>query len=152
MAVYTALDMQAAGAVARAHGLPLPTRVEPVAEGSVNSNYWLVSGRGRWFLRIYEEQGIDGVAYEWALLAHLASAGIPGPTRIAGPAPGSVSVAGKPVALFAKIGGRTSCQAAVSALRVRRVGRMLAQIHQATDSFAARRAGFLKADGGLDGL
>ena len=141
MAVFTSISEEDAREVARAHGLPPPASVEPIPAGSVNSNFFLVSGNRRWFLRIYEEQGPDGVAYEWALLDHLTARGLPVPRRVAGPPPGDLRVADRPVAVFEVIGGTMSCQAGVTPARAAAVGAILAQTHRVTADFAVRRRG-----------
>ncbi len=147
MAVFTQLSMADAQAVARAHGLPPPSRVVPVPAGSVNSNFFVEAGADRWFVRIYEEQEAEGVAYEWALLDHLGAAGLPVPRRVRGPDPGAMRVAGKPVAVFEVVGGRMSCQRAVTPSRAEAVGRILARAHRATADFGLRREGrFTLAD------
>ena len=141
MALLTPLSRQDAGRVAEAHGLSAVTGVTALAGGSVNSNFFLelAGSPGRVFLRIYEEQGAAGVAFEWALLAHIEAAGLPVPRRITGPRPGEVRVAGKPVALFALAAGAPSCQAGVDPARARAVGAFLARAHAATRSFGWRR-------------
>lgn len=147
MAIFTSISLEEAREVAAAHGIALPDVVEPIPAGSVNSNFFLISRGHRWFLRIYEEQGPEGVAYEWTLLDHLARAGLPVPRRIRGPAPGEISISGKPIAIFELIGGAMSCQAAVTASRAEAVGRILAEAHRATDTFGHRREGrFTLAD------
>lgn len=144
MAVFTSVSAEVAAEVARAHGLPAQVAVEPIAAGSVNSNFFLSWPDRRCFMRIYEEQEVDGVRYEWALLEHLRAAGVPVPTLLrrpdgSGPAPGEVRVDGKPVALFSLVGGEMSCQKAVSTVRAHGVGRALGRCHRATDDFAERR-------------
>ena len=105
MAVYTSLSLEDASRITDAHSLGPCLEITPVSAGSVNSNFFLRSPGGRHFLRIYEEQGTDGVAYEWSLLDFLAEAGIPVPQRVAGPAPGAICVAGKPTAVFEVVAG-----------------------------------------------
>ena len=139
MAVFTPLSPAEAALVARAHGLGAVSAITPIPAGRVNSNFFLDTDAGRRFMRIYEEQEADGVAYEWALLDHLGEAGLPVPARVAGPAPGAVRVAGKPVALFELVGGEMSCQAGVSKARARALGGFLARCHAAAAGFGWRR-------------
>jgi homoserine kinase type II len=121
--------------------------VHGVPAGSVNSNFFLDTARGRVFARIYEEQEVDGVEYEWALLDHLAAAGLPVPRRVEGPAPGEVRVSGKPTALFEVLGGEEICQAMVDEAHAEAVGRLVARAHRAAADFSRRRAGrFTLAD------
>lgn len=147
MAVYTELSIEDAARVARAHGLGEAREVHGVLAGSVNSNFLLDTDRGRFFARIYEEQDTDGVAYEWALLAHLGAAGLPVPRRVEGPGPGSLRIAGKPTAVFEVIHGEEVCQRLVDAERAAAVGSLLARAHRATATFEERREGrFTRAD------
>ena len=140
MALYTPLSAEDAARVAEAHGLAPPSRVEGVVAGSVNSSYVLHAASGAAaFLRIYEEQGADGAAYEWALLDHLARAGLPVPARIPGPAPGALRVGGKVVGLFEVIEGDELCQARVDPPAAAAVGALLARAHLAGASFPRRR-------------
>jgi homoserine kinase type II len=107
----------------------------------VNSNFFLDTEQGRVFARIYEEQEVDGVEYEWALLDHLAAAGLPVPRRVEGPGPGELRVAGKPTALFEVLAGEEVCQAMVDAPRAEAVGRLLARAHVAAAGFPRHREG-----------
>jgi len=141
MAVFTELPPHEAQRVSLAHSLGAVSGIDPIAAGSVNSNFFLSTQRGRYFLRIYEEQETEGVAYEWRLLAHLEERGIPAPRRVAGPGPGELRVGGKPVAIFHVVGGEQSCQAAVSGERARAVGAFLGRAHVGAASFEIRREG-----------
>lgn len=141
MATFTHLSLEDAQRVATEHGLSACRAVLPVAAGTVNSNYFLETEAGRFFVRLYEQQETDGVAYEWALLAHLARAGVPVPARVEGPRPGAVRVGGKPVAVFHVVQGDDLCQARVSNERVRQVGAALALAHKAGLSFETAREG-----------
>lgn len=142
MAVFTPLTAQDADRVSAGYGLPKVATITGLSAGSVNTNYFLDwdSGR-RLFLRIYEEQGPEGVDYEWRLLAALGDAGFPVPSRVVGPGPDALLVAGKPTALFECIGGVESCQALVSPARAEAVGRMLGRVHAVLQTFPERRAG-----------
>ncbi|HEY6879228.1 MAG TPA: homoserine kinase, partial [Polyangiales bacterium] len=121
--------------------------VVPVPAGTVNSNYFLDTERGRVFVRLYEQQEVDGVEYEWALLDHLIQRGVPVPPRVHGPAPGALRVGGRPVAVFQLVQGEDLCQARVDAARLARVGAALARASKAGEDFPIRRAGrFTLAD------
>jgi len=141
MATFTHLSLGDAQRLAEAHHLPPCQGVVPVAAGTVNSNYFLETSRGRFFVRLYEQQEVEGVAYEWSLLSHLGAEGVLVPARIEGPAPGAFRVGGRPVAVFAEVRGEDLCQARVSAERVRRVGGALGAAHRAGLSFATQREG-----------
>lgn len=146
MAVYTDLTRPDAERIAFAHEIGVLREITPIPAGSVNSNYFLVTDMGRWFCRIYEEQDVDGVAYEWRLLDHLIARDLPVPRRMPGPRPGELRVAGKATAVFAEVGGTESCQAGVTAARAAAVGAFLASAHLATDDFEERRRGRFTRD------
>lgn len=141
MAVYTELSLAHADEIARAHGLGAASAVEGVLAGSVNSNFFVDTEAGRRFVRVYEEQAVEGLRYEHALLTHLADAGLPVPRVVPGPPPGALRVAGKPIAVFEVIGGDEICQAGVTPDHTRSVGEFLARTHLAAQSFAVRKAG-----------
>jgi homoserine kinase type II len=146
MAVFTELSIDEADRVSRAHGLGATRSVTGIPAGSVNSNFFVETEAGTRFLRIYEEQDADGVAYEWALLDHLGAAGLPVPRRVPGPGPGQLRVAGKPTALFEIVGGLPSCQSGVTVARAAAVGRWLGDAHRAGRAFPMERAGRFTLD------
>lgn len=147
MAFLTPLAEDEAQAIAEAHGLGRCISFEALEAGSVNSSFFFDTDRGPYFLRIYEEQRQDGVAYEWALLDHLAEHGIPVARRVAGPPPGALGVQGKPVAVFERATGRALCSKLLTVENVAEVGRALGQVHRAVQSFGWRRDGRFGADG-----
>ncbi|HEX5657633.1 MAG TPA: homoserine kinase [Polyangiales bacterium] len=117
-----------------------------VPAGTVNSNYFLESERGRVFVRLYEQQDVDGVEYEWALLDHLVARGVPVPPRIRGPKPGELRVGGRPVAVFELVKGQDLCQARVTPARLHDVGAALARASKAGEDFPIRRQGRFTLD------
>lgn len=147
MAVFTNLTLSDASRVTRAHGLGEASALHPIAAGSVNTNYFVDTERGRRFFRIYEEQNESGVAYEWALLDHLQRSGVPVPGRVRGPAPGELRVEGKPTALFELVHGRELRQREVDVPAAEAVGRALGAVHRAVADFGWRREGrFRRSD------
>ena len=141
MGTFTPLSLSDGERIAEAHGLGRCRGVTPIPAGTVNSNYFLETDRGRVFVRLYEQQEVDGVEYEWALLDHLMARGVAVPPRIRGPEPGALRVSGRPVAVFEAVAGRDICQAGVTAERVEAVGEALARASRAGQDFAVRREG-----------
>jgi homoserine kinase type II len=141
MATFTPISPEDGARIAQAHGLGGCRAVVPVPAGTVNSNYFLDTEQGRVFVRLYEQQEADGVAYEWALIDHLREHGVLVPERLTGPAPGELRVVGRPVAVFRAISGEDLCQARVSPFRARAVGVALAKASRAGESFAIVREG-----------
>lgn len=134
MALLTPLPLDLARDLCDAHDLGELLRVEPLAAGSVNSNFFLYTDRGRFFARVYEEADDQGVAFERALIDHLHAAGVPVPRRVH--ASRELRVAGKPVGVFEAVDGRERCRREVSALHLSAIGEALARVHLAGESFA----------------
>ena len=61
MATFTHLGLDDAQRVAEAHQLPPCKAVIPVAAGTVNSNYFLETSAGRFFVRLYEQGYVEPV-------------------------------------------------------------------------------------------
>ena len=132
MAVLTAIDPSEAQEIAKAHGLGDLRSLEGIAAGSVNSNFSVVLGGVRFFLRVYEERDLAGARGEAAMLERLARAGVPTPAPLRRLDGEHVSVLrGKPAALLPWRQGSMRCQAAVTPNDTRLVGRELARIHVA---------------------
>lgn len=146
MAVYTKLNPGDAETVAQAHQLGRCLGVDPIAAGSVNTNYFLNCERGRYFLRIYEEQQAAGVAFEWELLAHLRHRGVPVPDRVSGTLPGEITIDGKPTAVFRTIGGDETCQRGVTPSRAYVLGQTLGHCHAAAADFPRRQVSRFNLD------
>ncbi|MGE0323344.1 MAG: homoserine kinase [Polyangiaceae bacterium] len=134
MALLTPLDRSAAAAIVQGYGLEL-TEFEPLAAGSVNSNFRIDTAQGRFFLRIYEEQAAEGAVRELELLRGLAAAGVPTtvpPLRLDG---ASVSHhQGKPVALYPWVEGDIVCTERAVPERCEAVAEALARVHLAGGS------------------
>jgi homoserine kinase type II len=139
MAVYTTFSLIDADRLAVAHDLGRARHIRPVSAGTVNTNYLLETDSETVFVRIYEHQDAEGVAYEWALLEHLEAAGLAVPRRIVGPGPGELTVSGKPTAVFAMAGGAELCQVRVTPVHTRAVGAFLGGAHMACGNFGLRK-------------
>lgn len=141
MATFTPLSLADARRITDAHGLGEPVRVIGVSAGTVNSNYFIETARERVFVRLYEQQDTDGVAYEWQLLDHLSARGVKVPPRVPGPGPGELRVGGRPVVVFRAVAGADLCQALVTPARAEAVGAALAAASRAGEDFPVERAG-----------
>jgi homoserine kinase type II len=124
--------------------------VEALDAGSVNSNFALQTKSGeRFFVRLYEEQDIDGARAELARLERLCENGVPTPS----PRPRRDGTfvglhAGKPVAVHPWVDGEILCFGRVTPAAAREVGRALARVHLCTPMLGRIEAGRF----GLDGL
>jgi homoserine kinase type II len=128
----TPLGLDDARKIAASFGLRV-SAIEPLAGGSVNSNFRLECGRERFFLRVYEEQASAGALAELALVTELARRGVPTPEPLSR-RDGAGQLAehtNKPVALFPWIEGEWLCQVQVTPDHCRRVGEALARVHVA---------------------
>ena len=103
-----------------------------IEAGTVNTSYALDLEAGRYFLRIYEEQGHHGAEAEARLLLHLAASGVRTPAPVLARDGAMVrTVAGKPAALFPWVDGDMLCLRAVTPVAGREVGAALARMHLA---------------------
>ncbi|MGK4007698.1 homoserine kinase [Sorangium sp. So ce1036] len=149
MAILTPLSLADARRVGALYGLEVAD-VRGLLAGSVNSNYalTLADGRGRVFLRVYEEQRHEAAGREARMLEHLAAGGVATPQPLrrrdgaseAGGAAFIAEHAGKPVALFPWVAGESLCQARVTPDAAHRVGSALARVHLVGASFEGANA------------
>lgn len=142
MALLTPMSLTEARTLASRFGIDL-ARLEPLAAGSVNSNFrfWTDEGTG-YFARIYEEQGFDGAATEVRLLVALRDAGAP----VVPPLPSATGerverFGDKPFAVFPWVAGDWLCLRRVTAEHCRELGGALARVHLASDRVGSLPAG-----------
>ncbi len=132
LAVLTAIAEDDARALLASHGLGVLRELRGLAAGSVNSNFAVMAGDRRLFLRLYEERDRAGAERETAMVERLSRAGVPTPAPIRLLGGGFVSeVRGKPAALFPWRDGTMRCQAGVTPADARDVGEALARVHVA---------------------
>jgi homoserine kinase type II len=132
MAILTVPDDAALAALVAAYDLGEIKAKKGIEAGTVNTSYALHLGRGRYFLRLYEEQGQAGAEAEARLLLHLAQAGVKTPAPVAARDGVLVrTLAGKPAALFPWVEGEMLCLPAVTPAAAREVGAALARMHVA---------------------
>jgi homoserine kinase type II len=130
VAIFTPLESAEVSTLASAYEIGDLRAFSGIPAGSVNSNFSVETPRGRWFLRVYEEQDLAGAEAETRLLLHLAARGVPTPAPVPRRDGRLVSkIAEKPAALFPWQQGGMRCQAAVSPEDAKRVGAALAHVH-----------------------
>jgi homoserine kinase type II len=140
MARFTSLDGARLAAIAGRYGLAGVERAEPLAAGTINSNFRVESARGPIFLRVNEGKTEDEAAYEAALVAFLADGGVATPRPLAtvdGAAYASVD--GLLVTLFPWVGGEH--REPPSPADCAALGRSLATMHRVGRSFPDLRPG-----------
>jgi homoserine kinase type II len=146
MGLFTELDLDAARAPCAAFGVDVAA-IEPLAAGSVNSNFRITGADGvRYFGRIYEEQGEEGAHAELRLLRELAAAGVPTTRPLDAAGGGVVRIGGKAFALYPWVDGEILCQARVTPAHTFEVGRALAALHAATPRVTPLSAGRFRVE------
>jgi homoserine kinase type II len=132
MAILTVPSESELDGLVAAYDLGQKRSARGIEAGTVNTSYVLELDSGRYFLRIYEEQGAAGAEAEARLLLHLAAAGVPTPAPVAGRDGAMVRVvAGKPAAVFPWVTGDMLCLPSVTCDAATAVGRALARMHLA---------------------
>jgi homoserine kinase type II len=132
MAILTVPSDHELDALLGAYDLGEKRAAKGIEAGTVNTSYALELGRGRFFLRIYEEQGPAGAEAEARLLQHLAAAGVPTPPPVQARDGAMVRLLkGKPAAIFPWVDGDMLCLRAVTPAAAYDVGAALARMHLA---------------------
>src|SRR4051812_21002433 len=130
MAILTVPREDELDALVAAYDLGSRRSARGIEAGTVNTSYALELDHGRYFLRLYEEQGLAGAEAEAELLLHLAASGVQTPAPVVGRDGAMVrTVAGRPAALFPWVDGDMLCLRAVSPAAAREVGAALARMH-----------------------
>ena len=141
MALHTIITTTHAQQIADVYQLGAVQELTPIIAGSVNSNFSLRTSLGHFFLRLYEEQGCDGVTFEWQVLDLLSSLGATVPHRLKGPAPDALLILGKPVALFSFVEGEELCRRLVTRDHFQTLGAALGSIHRGSTQLTDKRRG-----------
>ncbi|HKA91404.1 MAG TPA: homoserine kinase [Haliangiales bacterium] len=131
MGTFTPVEALDLDATAAAFGLPAVRRAAPLWAGTINSNFRLDTDAGAFFLRVNEGKREDEVAYEAALVAHLAEDGVPTPRPVASGDRPFARVGGRLLTLFPWVEGEHRRGPEVRAGDARAVGRALARLHLA---------------------
>ncbi len=133
MGVFTRLGDAEVVEVVRAFELGALVAFEPIAAGTINSNFDVVTDRGRWFVRINEGKAEVDVAWEARLVTALASGGLATPAPVAAsdgrPYAPLARVKGKWVSVFPWRAGRHLGAAEITADAAFALGASLAQFH-----------------------
>ena len=147
MAVYTAIDEASLGAFLAAYDLGPAVQLQGIAEGVENSNYLLVTERGRFILTIYEKR-VDPAELPFflGLMDHLAARGVPCPTPVHGRDGEALRhLCGRPAAVVSFLEGVSPRR--VRAAHCAALGAALADLHLAGDGFDMARPNALSVSG-----
>jgi homoserine kinase type II len=147
MAVYTAIDEAALDAFLGAYDIGRPVSLQGITEGVENSNYLLITERGRFILTLYERR-VDpaDLPFFLGLMDHLAAKGVPCPTPVHGRDGEALRrLCGRPAAIVSFLEG-------VSPRRVHpphcaALGGALARMHLAGAGFEMARPNALSVAG-----
>lgn len=142
MAVYTEVSGPEVRRLLQNLGLGQLERLEGVAGGIENTNYFVSTSSGEWVLTLFERLSHAQLPFYLHLMQHLAQAGVPVPLPQAkrpdvplGPGEDSIlhTVQGKPAAVVNRLPGHS--ELAPGPRHCRQVGTMLARAHLAARSF-----------------
>jgi homoserine kinase type II len=147
MAVYTDVsDEELTDFLAR-YDVGTLVSVKGIAEGVENSNYFLTTSKGPYFLTLYEKRvKLDDLPFFLGLMEHLAGRNIPCPVPICDRAGQTLQqLAGRPAALISYLEGYSVRRP--RALHCAGLGEALAELHLAGSTFRLRRENALSIDG-----
>lgn len=141
MAIYTALEASDLDEVARAFELGSVERAVGIPAGSINTNLWLTTAKGRFFLRHTTVRSGEDLDFEAGLLALLAEARFPAPRLLrTGSGAAFLPLAGGRVSVFRYIAGEERKREQLTPEHCERLGAELGRLHRLTSSFTRDRA------------
>jgi len=132
VALFTRLAEAELAELARVFELGALRGVQPIAAGTINSNFEVATDRGRWFIRINEGKAEADVAWEAQLVAALAAGGVVTPppvTTPAGRAYAPLAGTDKWVSVFPWRPGRHLATAEITPALAGALGAALARLH-----------------------
>jgi homoserine kinase type II len=134
LSVYTPVPEAELREWLRRYSVGALVALEPVAAGIENTNYFVVTTQGRYFLTLFERLPAEELPFYLELMAHLARHGIPCPAPIADLSDRYLQqLAGKPAVLVTRLPG--SSLEAPSAAHCAELGALLARMHLAGRSY-----------------
>jgi homoserine kinase type II len=141
MALYTTLDTAAFSLLAEAYGLGPVREFTGIPQGSINSNYRLVTASGRYFARHTTVRSAAELRFEAELLALLNEAHCPAP-RLVSTREGApfLELEGGRVSVFAWLAGEELTRAQLTPEHLEGLGMELGKLHRVTLSFGGSRA------------
>lgn len=131
VALFTVLEQEHLAEICAAYRLGPLVEHKAIAAGTINSNYYLRTGTGAYFLRVNEGKSLDDVAWEAQLVEWLARHGFPTPAPVLAPSgAGYLSWRDDLLTLFPWRDGQHLAAANVTEAHAARLGRALAQLHR----------------------
>ena len=146
MAVYTTIDEDQLDTLLAGFDIGRIIALKGIAEGVENSNYFLLTDRGRYILTIYERRvDPDDLPFFLQLMDHLAGNGVCCPVPVKDRDGNALqSIAGKPAAIISFLDGRSP--RALTPARCRALGMALADFHASGRGFGLERRNALSVD------
>ena len=146
MAVYTPVSAEALTGFLARYDLGTATSFKGIAEGIQNSNYFVETTAGRYFLTLYEARiEIAQLPYFLALMTHLADKGLPVPRPITDRDGNALQqLCGRPACLIEYLTGVSVSEPDDAACRL--AGAALGRMHRALADFPLQRANDLGLD------
>lgn len=136
MSVFTTVTPEQLSAWLRNYSIGTLTRLEGIAAGIENTNYYVTTTHGRYVLTLFEKLKSGELPFYLDLMAHLARHGIPSPQPIANLGNEYLGeLNGRPAAIVTCVPGRDLQQ--VDAGHCATIGGLLAQMHLAGASYRA---------------
>lgn len=138
MSVFTPLTPEQVASWLKRYSLGSLERLEGVAEGLQNSNFFVDTAHGRYVLTVFEQFNREELPFFVNLMAHLARHGIPCPAPIANRDNEYVGeIAGKPAVIVTRLGGRSLTQPGIAHCAA--IGALLGDLHVAAQSCGVRQ-------------
>jgi homoserine kinase type II len=140
MALYTSLDAAAFTRLVEAYGLGTVHEFVGIPQGSINSNYRLVTSAGRFFVRHTTVRSAEDLRFEAGLLALLNASHYPSPrlvhTREGEP---FLALEGGRVCVFAWLAGEELTRERLTAEHLEALGQELGKLHRLGASYLGTR-------------
>lgn len=147
MAVYTDISDEELRVFLEAYDIGAVLALKGIAEGVENSNYFLLTDKGRFILTLYEKRVAEAdLPFFLGLLDHLAARGVTCPRPVHGRDGAIVRrLAGRPAAIQTFLDGVSPRRPGVA--HCGEAGETSARLHEACQGFVLRRANALSLKG-----